>query len=64
MRKPLAFWEIILLMERTEGSLDNGSELEGEVLSVLRTSFRLRSGPASMDSFLNPKMKFSQFKSQ
>lgn len=63
MRKHLAFWEIILLMERTEGSLDSGSELEGEVLSVLRTSFRLHSA-ASMDSFLNHKMKFSKFKSQ
>lgn len=62
MRRHIVFWERILPMERE--SLDSGSELEGEMISVLRSSFRLHYSLASMDAFLNPRVKFIQYKSQ
>lgn len=45
------------LREGTEGSLDNGSELEGDVISELRSSLRMYFGPTSMYSFLNTREK-------
>ena len=45
-----------------KGCLDNQSELEVEVIFELKSSFKLYSGPESMDSFLNPRAKFSQCK--
>lgn len=45
-----------------KGCLDNELELEGEGICELKSSFKLCFGPTSMDSFLNPKVKFSQYK--